>query len=59
MNRMVFDTEDKKQNEQAMKWITQLLEYNKDSMKNYNEIHIYQEESLIILEWEQVPYSKE
>lgn len=59
MNTMTFDSADKKQYEQAMKWITLLLDYNKESRDDYNEIHIYQEETLIIIEWNQVPYSRD
>ena len=34
-----------------------LINYNSDPKeKYYNDIHIYQEESFIILEWDHVPY---
>ena len=52
-NQMAF-----KCREQADNLIKYLLDYNTSNEDefHYNDIHIYQEEDLIIVEWVQVPY---
>lgn len=57
MNKMTFDTQNKSEMENLTALLSFLISYNSDSLSLYNEIHVYQEESLTILEWEQVPYS--
>lgn len=59
MNKMTFDTQNKSEMENLTALLSFLISYNSDSLSLYNEIHIYQEESLTILEWEQVPYSRQ
>ena len=57
MNSMSFDSkEDKKFFDSLLHF---LIDMNMNSTEYYNEIHIYQEERLIIVEWEQVPFSGE
>ena len=60
MNRMAFDTQTENGRKHFQKQLDALLDYNNDpNEKYYNDIHIYQEESLIIVEWDNVPYSHE
>ena len=56
-NQMIFDTDTNKDALQlAQKFIASLLQHNIDSIDDYTDIHIYQEETLIIVEWTQVFY---
>ena len=56
-NQMIFDTDTNKDALQlAQKFVASLLQHHIDSMDDYADIHIYQEESLIIVEWTQVFY---
>lgn len=59
-NKMIFDARSDTELNSFHNLLNTLLSYNmsKDS-DQYNDIHIYQEESLIVLEWVQTPYSKE
>ena len=56
-NQMIFDTNKNKDALQlAQKFLAGLLQHNIDSMDDYADIHIYQEETLIIVEWTQIFY---
>lgn len=56
-NQMIFDTDTNKDALQlAQKFIASLLQHNIESMDDYADIHIYQEETLIIVEWTQIFY---
>lgn len=56
-NQMIFDTSKNKDALQlAQKFLAGLLQHNIDSIDDYADIHIYQEETLIIVEWTQVFY---
>lgn len=58
MNSISFDTTKPNYMKHFMSQLNALLEYNKDSDEEcYNDIHIYQEEMFIVLEWERIPYS--
>ena len=60
MNKLLFDTRTPNGLKHFQKQLDALLEYNRDpDEKHYNDIHIYQEEMFIVLEWENVPYSHE
>lgn len=53
-----FYSSDKEQ-QAFLKQLQVLIDYNKQSTDYYFDIHIYQEEDSIRLDWEQVPYSHE
>ena len=56
-NQMIFDTAvNRDALELAKNFISSLVEHNMKSMNDYADIHIYQEETLIIVEWTQVFY---
>lgn len=57
-NQMIFDTSNFENIELAQKFIGNLLLHNTSSRDDYADIHIYQEESLIIVEWTQVFYGE-
>ena len=60
MNRQSFDLS--KSNGKALfrQLLDSLLAYNADpDNTDYNDIHIYQEEVFLIIEWDRTPYSKE
>ena len=59
INRMVFDTSDESESALFTNFLNALLEYNRTSRYDYNDIHISQEESLIVLEWVQIPFDGE
>lgn len=60
MNRQSFDTSTPNGRKHFQKLLDTLLDYNEDKDEtHYNDIHIYQEESLIIVEWDNIPYSHE
>jgi hypothetical protein len=60
MNRQTFDTSKPTYKEHFDRLLDALLAYNADFENDYyNDIHIYKEDSFIILEWVKVPYSKE
>lgn len=60
VNNQSFDTQTPNGREHFQKLLNSLLDYNSDPDEEYyNDIHIYQEESLIIIEWVEVPYSHE
>jgi len=56
MNQMIFDCN--KERKLANKFLATLLNHNRDCLDNYNDIHIYQEEDLIIIEWTQKGYDE-
>lgn len=57
MNHISYDTTTPKGLKHFQEQLNVLISYNSDpEEKYYNDIHIYQEESLIILEWDHVPY---
>lgn len=55
-NKMVFSEQ-----ECANSFILWLTNYNKNNNDNdqYNDIHIYQEDEFIVVEWVQIPYNHE
>lgn len=55
-NQMIFDTTKTENIKLAQEFIANLLNHNIKSMDDYADIHIYQEEDLIIVEWAQVFY---
>ena len=60
MNHILFDTNKPNGRKHFQQLLNTLLDYNSDKDEEYyNDIHIYQEESFIVLEWEHVPYSHE
>lgn len=60
MNKQVFDISKDKGRRQFDAFLKVLLDYNAEGDNDdYNEIHIYQEEMLMIVEWNKVPYSHE
>lgn len=60
MNRQSFNTDNANSRKQFIQLLNALLDYNADrENQSYNDIHIYQEESHIEMEWEQVPYGHE
>ena len=56
-NQMIFDCNEERK--LANKFLATLLNHNRDCLDNYNDIHIYQEEDLIIIEWCQKHYNNE
>ena len=60
MNRQSFDFSTSNGRKHFQKLLHSLLDYNSDGDERYfNDIHIYQEESLAIIEWDTIPYSGE
>jgi hypothetical protein len=60
MNHQSFDINTPNGRKHFQKLLDTLLDYNADEDERYyNDIHIYQEESLMIIEWDNVPYSHE
>jgi len=60
MNRQSFDTTTPNGRKHFQKLLDTLLDYNADGEEDhFNDIHIYQEESLIVVEWDNVPYNHE
>lgn len=60
MNKQIFDTSKATYKEHLNRLLETLLTYNLDSENDfYNDIHIYQEDVFICVEWATVPYSKE
>jgi len=60
MNKQSFNINTPNGRKHFQKLLDTLLDYNSDKDENYyNDIHIYQEESFIVIEWEHVPYSHE
>lgn len=57
MNRMIFNLKSKEELIKFNKLMAFLVSYNVCNFDYYNEIHVYQEEALSFIEWEQVPYS--
>lgn len=60
VNKQVFDTSKENYKEHLNRFLETLLAYNIDfENDSYNDIHIYQEECLVIVEWTTIPYSGE
>ena len=60
VNKQVFDTSKENYKEHLNRLLETLFAYNIDSENDsYNDIHIYQEECLVIVEWAVIPYSRE
>lgn len=60
MNRQSFNVSKENGRKQFDAFLKVLLDYNanKDN-DDYNDIHIYQEETLMIIEWDKIPYNHE
>lgn len=57
VNRQVFNTSKENYKEHLNRLLETLFAYNTDfANEGYNDIHIYQEEMFIIVEWTEVPY---
>ena len=60
MNKQTFNSRTENGRQHFQKLLDTLLDYNSDFEEKYfNDIHIYQEDDLIIIEWDEVPYSHE
>ena len=60
MNRQSFDLEKPNGKKQFLALLNALMDYNEDPDNSYfNDIHIKQEESFAVIEWDTVPYSGE
>lgn len=55
-SQVIFDTTHAGEEDLAKELLNSLIEYNLQSRSSYLDIHIYQEESSIIIEWAQVFY---
>lgn len=58
-NSMSFDFNSENERKSFNDLLSVLIDYNNTSDGMYNDIHIYQEDCLVILEWDQVPLSGE
>ena len=60
LNRQSFDLDTPNGRKHFQRLLDTLIDYNQDKEEShYNDIHISQEESFIIIEWDSVPYSHE
>lgn len=59
VNEMVFDLSEESALESFNEFLNVLLSYNMKSSNYCNDMHVYTEESLIIIQWVQIPTDHE
>lgn len=60
INSLTFDATKPNERKHFEAFLKTLIDYNADfDNDHFNDIHIKQEENLIVLEWMQIPYSHE